>query len=135
MYSVGRAASVIQCGKWPFLECSSAGDSRFSAFHARLKYLGNQSIEELYQAHKIFSDGATGLHWRVAKERQRRGQMILNMDACRIYYSVLWNSYIAENPELLPVLVEATGLSDMYGRKGHVCQAIELWRIRSYAVR
>ena len=37
---------------------------------------------------------------------------------------------IIENPELLQVLLDASGVSDMFGQKGHQCQATELWRIR-----
>jgi hypothetical protein len=37
------------------------GDKRFSAYYARIRRLGNKSIEELYQAKKVFKDGATGL--------------------------------------------------------------------------
>jgi hypothetical protein len=42
----------------------------------------------------------------------------------------LWDQYIAENPELLEVLKAATGVSDVFGKAGSVCQATELWRIR-----
>jgi len=44
---------------------------------------------------------------------------------------VLGNHYISEYPELIQVLRDATGLSDMFGQPGHACQATELWRIRS----
>jgi hypothetical protein len=52
---------MIQHGTAPFLECSSRGDRRFSAFAARIKSRGNKSIEEIYQAAKRFEDGSTGL--------------------------------------------------------------------------
>jgi len=42
-------------GRAPFLECSSRGDKRFSAFYARVN---GCSIEEQYQAAKIFRDAA-----------------------------------------------------------------------------
>jgi hypothetical protein len=32
---------------------------------------------------------------------------------------------------LLPVLIAATGLSDMFGKPGSVCQAEVLWEIRN----
>lgn len=35
------------------------------------------------------------------------------------------------NPELLQILKESSGLSDMFGREGFPCQATELWRIRN----
>lgn len=117
---------MIRFGEPPYLECSSKGDTRFSAFHARVRARGNRSIEELYQARKRFADGSTGLGWRKAKGRTD----CINMDECRIFYALLWREYIAENPELNFILNKASGLSDIFGQPGHACQAEELWRIR-----
>ena len=117
---------MVKCGTAPYLECSSRGDKRFSAFFARIRARGNRSIEELYQAAKVFEGGATGLTWREAK-----GRHAVNADEVRALYAVLWDEYIAENPQLLAVLRSATGLSDMFGQPGHACQATELWRIRN----
>jgi len=114
---------MIKHGTAPFLECSSKGDKRFSAFFARIN---GKTIEEQYQAHKIFADGTTNLHWRKAK-----GRKPVNAELCAQFYSKLWDQYIAENPELLPILKAATGLSDRFGQPGHCCQATELWRIRN----
>ena len=116
---------MIKHGEAPYLECSSRGDKRFSAFYARLKIYDNRSIEEIYQAAKVFEDGSTGLTWRQAK-----GRKPVNIDEVRRLYSYLWDMYIIENPELLQVLLDASGVSDMFGQKGHQCQATELWRIR-----
>ena len=116
---------MIKHGEAPYLECSSRGDKRFSAFYARLKIYDNRSIEEIYQARKVFEDGSTGLSWRQAK-----GRKPVNIDEVRRLYSYLWDMYIIENPELLQVLLDASGVSDMFGQKGHQCQATELWRIR-----
>lgn len=115
---------MIRHGVAPFLECSSRGDKRFSAFHARIKAVGNRTIEDIYQATKMIN-GCTGLTWREAK-----GKKPDNAEYCALYYSWLWDIYIYENPDLLPVLRSATGLSDMFGQDGHCCQATELWRIR-----
>lgn len=117
---------MIRHGVAPYLECSSAGDRRFSAFHARLRRYGNRSIEDLYQASKVFDDGSSGLSWRAAK-----GRRAVNQDRCAELYRSLWVQYIKENPDLLDVLVAASGLSDRYGQKGHCCQATELWLIRN----
>lgn len=116
---------MLKFGSEPFLECSSKGDRRFSAFYARIKSRGNKSIEELYQAYKIFNDGSTGLSWKQAK-----GRVPINPQACHKYYRLLWQEYMDENPELLLVLKTSTGLSDVFGQKGHCCQARELWRIK-----
>lgn len=116
---------MVRHGEPPFLECSSRGDKRFSAFYARIKARGNKSVEEVYQAAKILPDGRTGLSPREAK-----GQEAVNIAECQQLYSSLWDEYIAENPELLDVLHAASGLSDLFGQVRHACQATELWRIR-----
>lgn len=58
---------MAKYGKAPYIECSSKGDKRFSAFYARVN---GKSIEEQYQSAKVFHDGSTGLHWRKAKGRK-----------------------------------------------------------------
>lgn len=118
--------NMIKHGESPYLECSSKGDKRFSAFYARLQNNLGRSIEEIYQGVKCFEDGSTGLSWREAK-----GKKAVNQDICNAFYSILWNVYIDQNPDLLEVLKNASGLSDMFGQKGHFCQATELWRIRN----
>lgn len=112
---------MITVGKPPYLECSSKGDKRFSAFYA---IVNGQSIEEQYQAAKVFKDG-TNFHWKKAK-----GRRASNQEEVSVLYSKLWDQYITEHPELLTVLQNAMGLSDMFGQPGHCCQAIELWRIK-----
>lgn len=117
---------MIAHGTPPYLECSSAGDRRFSAFYAKVD---GRSIEAQYQAFKVFRTRhgfQTGLSWREAK-----GRHAVNMEDCAKLYALLWDQYIAEHPELLEVLRAASGLSDKYGQVGHVCQATELWRIRN----
>lgn len=114
---------MLKYGIAPFLECSSKGDNRFSAFYARVN---GRSIEEQYQAAKIFADGTTGLHWRAAK-----GKHAVNMPEVTKLYAQLWDQYIAAHPELLAVIKAASGLSDMFGQPNHCCQATELWRIRN----
>lgn len=117
---------MIRHGVAPFLECSSKGDKRFSAFYATVKGRGGQSIETIYQAAKRFDDGSTGLGWREAK-----GRKPVNSKYCARLYTRLWSEYLAENPELVAVLKAATGLSDIFGQAGHVCQATELWHLRN----
>lgn len=116
---------MIRHGEPPFLECSSKGDKRFSAFYARIRGRGNRSIEEIYQAAKVFKDGATGLPIDEAK-----GLRPVNAEEVRQLYSVLWDEYMQENPGLIPRLLAFEGLSDIFGKPGSVCQATELWRIR-----
>lgn len=116
---------MIKHGKAPYLECSSKGDKRFSAFYARILDRENKTIEELYQAFKIFEGGFTGLSWREAK-----GKKAINQKEASEFYGMLWNEYMEDHPDLIILLCEASGLSDMFGQKGHCCQATELWRIR-----
>ena len=116
---------MLRFGSEPFLECSGAGDKRFSSFYAYVKR-HRDTIENLYQAYKIFEDGSTGLHWSEAK-----GKTPINLKECVDYYSYLWDTYIQENPELLDVLDMYNGFSDIYGQKNHQCQAAELWRIKN----
>lgn len=117
---------MIRHGNAPFLECSSRGDKRFSAFYARIKYCENRTIEDLYQSSKIFENNITGLSWKEAK-----GKKAINQEWCNVYYTWLWKMYIWENPAFLPILKQASGLSDVFGQNGHVCQATELWNIRN----
>lgn len=116
---------MIRHGTAPYLECSSMGDKRFSAFYARLRSHDHRTIEDIYQASKVFDDGTTGLNWRQAK-----GRSPVNYEECKALYAELWDRYIAENRHLVPILTKAPGLSDQFGRPGSVCQATELWRIR-----
>ncbi len=117
---------MVKHGDPPYLECSSKGDKRFSAFCARIKAKDNKSIEELYQAFKIFEDGSTNLSWKQAK-----GKTPVNISDCIVFYNRLWLEYLEENPQLKDVVKQAKGLSDIFGQKGRQCQATSLWNIRS----
>jgi hypothetical protein len=118
---------MIKIGKPPYLECSSRGDKRFSAFYAKVEREGTiRSIEEHYQRMKIFEDRSTNLYWRQAK-----GRKAINQGWCNTEYHTMWNTYLKQHPELLEVLKNATGLSDMFGQEGHVCQATVLWDLRN----
>lgn len=121
---------MIRHGEPPYLECSSRGERRLSAFYARPSGYGGRSIEDIYQAAKVFEDGSTGLSAKAAK-----GRKAINQDSIAALYSSLWDQYIDEHPELLAVIRSATGLQDRFGQPGHCCQATELWRIRNDAGR
>lgn len=113
---------MIRHGVAPFLECSSAGDTRFSAFGA---YVLGKNIETHYQGAKVFADGSTGLTWRQAK-----GKRAVNQSEVAKLYFQLWEFYLSVNPHLYEVLAAATGLSDRFGKEGHQCQATVLWELR-----
>lgn len=89
------------------------------------------SIEEAYHAMKVFDDGSTGLSWWEAKDARRLGRQVVNLDECRAAYSLMWDEYVRENPDLLETIRAASGLSDIFGQPGGCCQATELWRIRN----
>ena len=117
-------------GKPPFLECSSAGDRRLSAFYAVIKGRGGKTIEEIYQGAKQFSS-ADGTVTSGHSIKEAKGCRPINGPEVRTLYGTLWDEYMMENQHLLPVIFEASGLSDRFGRRGSVCQATELWRIRN----
>lgn len=119
---------MIRHGDPPYLECSGKGEKAFSAFFACIKARGRKSIEQLYQEHKVFEDGSTGLCITKAK-----GRMAVNQEECAKFYAQLWDEYIRENPKLINYLRRWSGLQDSFGRSGGVCQATELWRIRNDA--
>ena len=109
---------MIKHGFNPILECSSKGDTRFSAFYARLNAYNGKSIEEIYQAAKVFEDGSTNLSTKAAK-----GRKAVNMQEVSALYSQLWDLYFQENPELLKVIRQYNGFSDVFGKAGNACQA------------
>ena len=117
---------MIRHGLPPFLECSGKGEKRFSAFYACIQARGGFSIEAIYQGSKRFEDGSTGLSWREAK-----GRRAINSKWCARLYARLWVEYMEEHQELVPLLLAASGLSDIFGQVGHACQATELWAIRA----
>lgn len=116
---------MIKHGFPPYLECSSKGDSRFSAFFARVKGRGNRSIEQIYQSAKRFAGEANSEDWRANKGKQASNQLEVSS-----LYRALWREYISENPQLMQILLDANGLQDMFGTPGSACQATELWDIR-----
>ncbi len=121
---------MLKYGSPPYLECSSKGDKRFSAFYARIQSKGQLCIETLYQRFKKFDDGfggiVTNLDWREAK-----GKKAINQEEASIYYSKLWDLYFEENPHLLEIIRAANGFSDIFGQKDHCCQATEIFRIKN----
>lgn len=115
---------MLTFGTAPILECSSKGDKRFSAFYARIPWRGNRTIEELYQGYKLFDGYVSGLSIKEAK-----GKKPINIEACRKFYSQLWNEYFDAHPEFVIELSQYNGFSDIFGQAGHACQAEEVYRI------
>lgn len=84
---------MLKFGQPPYLECSSKGDKRFSAFYAQIQSRNNKSIEEIYQAPKVFEDGSTGLGWRDAK-----GRVCVNIEECQNVYATPWTNTFRKIP-------------------------------------
>lgn len=118
---------MVKFGEAPFLECSSKGDKRLSAFFA---YVDGRSIENIYQGAKKFADGSHSLSPQDAKAKQKTVNVI-NMEECKTLYVRLWRRYFAQNPRLLQELIksEYKGFSDMFGQVGHMCQAEQIYNI------
>lgn len=121
----GAVTLMLRFGTQPYIECSTKGDKRFSAFCARPRSLRGKSIEEAYQAMKVFADGTTGLTWHDAKGK--RG--CVNLTECYSAYRRWWREWVKEQ-KLEGDLILASGLSDVFGQSGHICQAEVLWNIR-----
>ena len=118
---------MLKFGEPPYLECSSRGDSRFSAFYARIRYRNSRSIEDLYQARKIFIEN--GVEITGLSPKEAKGRKPINVEDCRSFYRQLWREYIQENPELLDVIRQYNGFSDIFGKADHACQAEEIYLI------
>lgn len=116
---------MFKIGYPPFLECSRAGDRRFSAFCAHIRSRGGRTIEEIYQGSKIIN-GRSGLTILEAK-----GKLAENREEVSRLYHELWVEYFEENPDLYDVIREYNGFTDRYGSSGSVCQAESVFRIRN----
>lgn len=73
---------MITHGNAPYLECSTAGDRRFSVFVATLVSKDCLSIEQIYQSNKRFVIGTEGtdalgrlLDWKKAKGKKPINQV------------------------------------------------------------
>ena len=113
------------------LECSSAGDKRFSAFYARVVCFGKlDSIENHYQSVKR---NAKGLPCR---KGERVAYVEFNGNgyvACpdskyephilTDFYRYLWYKYLSDNPELVAYAKQFDKFNDMFRGKCINCQA------------
>lgn len=115
---------MLRFGNIPYLECSSKGDKRFSAFYAKIKKFGNRSIEDIYQCNKIVN-GVKCKNWKEGK-----GKKADNADELSKLYFKLWIIYFKENPELYNYIKKYNGFSDIFGKIGCNCQAEVIYKIR-----
>lgn len=105
------------------LECSSAGDKRFSAFYARTSFYGvENSIENIYQSVKRDMYGN-----KVGKGKKVDHIVIKGKALSPKYltplYKMLWVKYLDNNKELVEYAKGFTAFNDKFRGKAINCQA------------
>lgn len=116
------------------LECSSAGDARFSAFYATVEINGvTASIEEHYQLSKRFWDTQNNRliipkSIKEAKGRKPRYFVAYGLpypvDLLTAWYTYLWVKYLDSNPHLVDILSKYDDYSDKFKSASTInCQA------------
>lgn len=91
-------------------EVSTKGDSRFSAFNARIKAENNRTIEEIYQTDvKGYSS--------IQEGKGKPARTGISRDEQYAQYKDLWRQWASENPKLMQELAQKTQgkvLTDMF---------------------
>lgn len=113
------------------LECSSKGDSRFSAFYARVTMWGvDASIEEHYQLCKRFETPYGVIAPQSLRDAKGRKPCHIELNKKQYpvemltpYYKMLWLRYLDTHPELVTYASQFDGFSDMFKGKALNCQA------------
>lgn len=113
------------------LECSSQGDTRFSAFYARVTMWGvERSIEEHYQLCKRFRTPFHTIAPRTVKEAKGRKPSHIELNGKEYpvsmltpFYKLLWLRYFDLNPDLVAYASQFDGFSDMFKGRALNCQA------------
>lgn len=109
------------------LECSSRGDKRFSAFHAKVDVFGIvDTIENHYQLCKRFGSFIPKT-WKDAKGKKPTHIVVdgreLDVRFLTPYYKYLWMKYLDQNPELVEYAKQFDNFTDMFRGKSINCQA------------
>ena len=115
------------------LECSRAGDSRFSAMIAKVLVNGiDDTIENHYQKSKVFLD-EYGNFYTVSSSKEAKGKKpvafkisgyYLPLSYGAMFYDLMWCKYLRANPNLEDVLEQYDDYSDKYKSKiAYNCQA------------
>ena len=113
------------------LECSSKGDTRFSAFSAKVKVFGKEdSIENHYQLSKRFLVGGFEVRPQTFRDAKGKapdffsvGEMNFPTDMLGQWYKMLWLKYLDEHPELVAYAKGFDEFTDMFRGKAINCQA------------
>lgn len=122
-----------------FLECSSKGDIRFSAFGAAVEIFGQTAtIEEHYQLAKRFigRDGkifAPKSVYDVKGKRNKTSEMTFShivVDGLELdlewrdpFYKWMWLQYLDQNPHLVEYAAHFDDFNDIFKGKSIICQA------------
>lgn len=105
------------------LECSSAGDKRFSAYYAKVNIFGfNSSIENHYQNCKIFYDYEANPKGKYPDFIKING-VDLSPEYLTSYYKLLWCIYLDKNPKLVEYAKQFDDYNDKFKGKSVNCQA------------
>ena len=112
------------------LECSSVGDTRFSAFFAMLTFKGTtQSIEHIYQLSKRFGEFVPS-RWQEGKGKHPSHFNFMGKDfpieALSSFYHWLWLKYLDQHPELVKFAAMFETFSDKFRGKSINCQALSI---------
>ena len=105
------------------LECSSAGDKRFSAFYAKVEFNGIiDTIEKHYQNCKRNNNG------QPCKKGEKVSYIVLNnnkypAELLTPLYRYLWYKYLKNNPELVSYAKQFDKFNDKFRGKCVNCQA------------
>ena len=105
------------------LECSSAGDKRFSAFYAKVTFNGvYDTIENHYQQCKRDANNnpcrkGQRVAYCVIKNKQ------LPATYLTAYYRLLWLKYLKEHPDLVEYATQFDEFTDKFRGKAINCQA------------
>ena len=110
------------------LECSTKGDSRFSAFCAKVNIFNMvDTIENLYQLCKRFGSDIAPSNWKDCKGKAPTHIIINNIKLDTKYltpwYKLLWLTYLDSNPELVAFASQFDDYNDMFKGKSVNCQA------------
>ncbi len=114
---------MIVIGEPPYLECSASGNIYLTDARARPLSLHGRSIADALDVHLN--------QWQYSSWSKTRRGRLRALKEYRAAYSALWDEWIAENPGLKRIVMEAEGFSDKFSQSDEMCAVKELWRIRT----
>lgn len=116
------------------LECSTAGDKRFSAFYAKVKLFGKwDTIENHYQSSKMFM--VNGQMQQVDNPKGKKPTCVvvqnqfLDVKYLTPFYNLMWFMYLDNNPELVSYLSRFDSYHDRFVGKNTLNSQAEAIRM------